>query len=375
VRRAGVTRRAWACYTRRVFVPESIVVERGAADAPMVARCLARLPDVPVTFVGDRRDLALAAPDFAAAKRRLVLARRRSPFLEHCPAGTRGMACCNYLVMHFASNCPMDCQYCFLQDYLAANAPLTAWVNPEDGLAEVGAMLDAHPDRQFRIGTGELADSLALDPLTGLSRALVPFFAARPNALLELKTKTTAIDDLLTLDPRDRVVVSWSLAPAAVVAAAEAGTAPVAERLAAAGRVAAAGYKVGVHLDPLIEHPGWEAGYAALVAAVAAAVPSGRLAWVSLGGLRLSPALRTRIRARFGAVPLLAGEHVLGADGKWRDFQALRIGMYRHVRALVEAAFPAVPQYLCMETPAVWTRVFGAPPPREQLLGATLAAR
>jgi spore photoproduct lyase len=170
-------------------------------------------------------------------------------------------------------------------------------------------------------------------------------------------------------------VVSWSLAPEAVVAGAEAGTAPVAERLAAAARVAAAGYKVGVHLDPLIEHPGWEAGYAALVAAVAAAVPSERLAWVSLGGLRLSAALRTRIRARFGAVPVLAGEHVLGADGKWRDFQALRIGMYRHVRALVREAFPAVPQYLCMETPAVWTRVFGAPPPREQLLGATLAAR
>ena len=37
-------------------------------------------------------------------------------------------------------------------------------------------------DRQFRIGTGELADSLALDPLTGLSRELVPFFAALVSA-------------------------------------------------------------------------------------------------------------------------------------------------------------------------------------------------
>src|SRR5207244_10184129 len=115
------------------------------------------------------------------------------------------------------------------------------YVNPEVALAEVGRLLDGHPERQFRIGTGELADSLALDPLTGLSRELVPFFAARPNALLELKTKTDAVDDLLTLDPRDRVVVSWSLAPAPAVGVAEQGTAPIAARLAAMRRVVDAG--------------------------------------------------------------------------------------------------------------------------------------
>jgi spore photoproduct lyase len=325
-----------------------------------------------VHVVDDRRALA---GDFAAAKRRLVLAPRRGSFLEHCPAGTRGVACCNYLVLHLASNCPMDCRYCFLQEYLADNAALTAWVNPEAALAEVGAMLDAHPERRFRVGTGELADSLALDPLTGVSRDVVPFFAARPNALLELKTKTAAVDDLVTLDPRDRVVVSWSLAPDAVVAAAEAGTAPVAARLAAARRVVAAGYKVGVHLDPLVEHDGWEEGYRDLVARIAAAVPAARVAWVSMGALRLSPGLRTRIRARFGASPLLAGEQVPGVDGKWRDLQPLRVAMYRALRGWLAEALPGVPLYLCMETPAVWERVFGEAPPREQLLGATLAAR
>jgi len=324
--------------------------------------------------IDDRRQL-LGEGDFEASKRHLVLAPRRSAFLEHCPAGTRGMACCNYLVMHFASNCPMDCRYCFLQEYLAANAPLTAFVNPEVGLAEIGAMLDAHPERSFRIGTGELADSLALDPLTGLSHDLVPFFAARPNALLELKTKTTAIEDLLALDPRDRVVVSWSLAPDAVVATAECGTAPIADRLEAMRRVVAAGYKVGVHLDPLVEHDGWEEGYRDLIAAVADAVPRDRLAWTSMGALRLSPGLRTRIRERFGPLPLLAGEQVPGLDGKWRDFQPLRVHMYRRIRAWVTEAFTDVPLYLCMETPPVWEKVFGETPPREQLLGATLAAR
>jgi spore photoproduct lyase len=362
-------------YVPRVFTPDALVVERGAEETPMVRRCRERLPDVPFRVVDDRRDLAGGGDDFAAGKRRLFLAPHRGSFLGHCPAGTRGLACCNYLVMNLAANCPMDCGYCFLQEYLADNPPLTAYVNPETALAELAQVLDRHTDRHFRIGTGELADSLALDPLTGLSAELVPFFAARRNGLLELKTKTDAIEGLLALDPKDRVVVSWSLAPPAAVAFAEHGTASIPERLAAARRVVAAGYKVGIHFDPMIEHAGWEEGYRDLVAAVAAAVPAARLAWISMGALRFSPGLRTKVRQRFPGTPLLAGEQVPSADGKWRDFQPLRVAMYRRVRDVVTAALPAVPLYLCMETPDVWQRVFGAPPPGEQALGARLAAR
>ncbi len=359
--------------TNVVFAPDELLIERGCEDSAMVRRCRERAPHVPVRVIEDRRELYGA--DFAAAKRRLLLAPRRGAFLEHCPAGTRGLACCNYLVLTFASNCPMDCRYCFLQEYLTDTPALTAYVNPEVALDEVGRLLDTHPERQFRIGTGELADSLALDPLTGLSREIVPFFAARPNALLELKTKTDAVDELLTLDPRERVVVSWSLAPPAAVHLAEQGTAPIAARLAAMRRVVRGGYKVGVHFDPVLEHDGWEEGYRDLVHAVAEAVPAARLAWVSLGALRLSAGLRTVMRKRFPSTVLLAGEQVPGLDGKWRDFQPLRVGMYRAVCRFVAEAWPTVPLYLCMETPDVWERVFGTPPPREQALGAQLAAR
>jgi spore photoproduct lyase len=269
----------------------------------------------------------------------------------------------------------MDCQYCFLQEYLTNTAVLTAYVNPEAALAEVAEVLERNPDRPFRIGTGELADSLALDPLTGLSREIVPFFAARSNALLELKTKTTAVDDLVGLDPRERVVVSWTLSPPATIAMAEEGTPPIGARLAAARRVVAAGYKVGVHLDPLIDHEGWEEGYRGLLAAVVEAVPLARLAWVSMGGLRLTPGLRATARARFPGTRLLAGEQVLCPDGKWRDFQPLRVRMYRRIRSWIEAAAPGVPIYLCMETPEVWVKVFGAPPLPDHALGALLAAR
>ena len=69
----------------------------------------------------------------------------------------------------------------------------------------------------FRIGTGEITDSLALEPYTGMVGELIPYFAEQPNVLLELKTKSDCVDSLLAIDPKGRVVVAWSMNPQTVI--------------------------------------------------------------------------------------------------------------------------------------------------------------
>jgi spore photoproduct lyase len=353
----------------RAFLPDEVWIEASEVHTRIARTVLERIGDRPVRFFGgDERSRALSA-----GKRSLVLCRHRGSFLRHCPAGTSGLVCCSYLVVNLASNCPMDCSYCFLQDYLADNPALKAFTNPEDALAEIGAVLRARPERSFRIGTGELADSLALDPLTGLSRHLVPFFAARANATLELKTKTDHVEELLQLDPRGRVVVSWSVNAPAIIAAEEHGTASLAVRLAAARRVQEAGYRLGFHFDPLIEHEGWEAGYRSAVEMIFAAVDPAAVAWVSLGSLRLSPALRQAIRARPDRSAVLGAELVPGADGKLRVWRGLRLRMYRFLLAELRRIEPRLPIYLCMEPPAVWESVMREVP-ADRELGVRLAA-
>lgn len=353
------------------YVPDEVWVERAELDSPMAQTVLARLGERPVRLVDDPSGVPAAS--FAAGKRVLVLQRHRGSFLRYCPAGTPGLVCCNYLTVNLASNCPFDCSYCFLQEYLADNRPLRVFTNVDDALAEIDAVLGARPDRSFRVGTGELTDSLALDPLTGLSRRLVPFFAARPNGLLELKTKSAAVDELLSLDPAGRVVVSWSVNGAAIIDSEEHGTATLDERLDAARRLESAGYRLGFHFDPLIEGEGWEDGYRDTVSAIFASVRPASVAWVSLGSLRLTPALENRIRARGGAQRVLGGELVPGADGKSRVWRGLRTRMYRFVAERVRAAAPDVPLYLCMETGPVWEDVMGSVP-TDRALGLRLAA-
>lgn len=352
---------------------EEVFIERGEEDTAVARRVCERVGGAPVHIVDDVR--AIEPRDFDRGKRVLAVQRHRGTFLQSCPAGTTGMVCCNYLVMNFASNCPFDCSYCFLQEYLTNNPLLKVFSNPEDGLAEIDGVLRQHDGRTLRIGTGELADSLALDPLTDLSRDLVPFFAARDNALLELKTKSTCIDNLLDLDPRDRVVVSWSVNAPAIVAAEETGAASLAERIAAAKRVQERGYLVGLHFDPLIAHEGWEEGYRSAIEAIFAAVEPRRVAWVSLGSLRMTSRLKTAIRRRHELGHVLTGELVPGPDGKERIWRGLRVQMYRRMLGWLREVDAAMPLYICMEPAAVWEKVFGEAPSDRDVAQRLVAMR
>jgi spore photoproduct lyase len=91
------------------FRPEEVVVERGSEASPIFRNLRSTLPQVSFRFVDDviaeNRNLENR---FGAAKKKLFLTRHKGEFLKKCP-GSEGQVCCNYFVINFASNCPMDC--------------------------------------------------------------------------------------------------------------------------------------------------------------------------------------------------------------------------------------------------------------------------
>jgi spore photoproduct lyase len=358
------------------FAPEEIIAERSSVESRVFRRLRETLPAVPFTIVDDgATEASPRRPDgdfFGAAKKRLVIATHKGEFLKKCP-GSDGQVCCNYFVINFASNCAMDCRYCYLQEYLSGNPAVKVFSNTDDLLSEAGALLSRHRRFFFRIGTGEITDSLALDPYIGFSREIVPFFAEQPNALLELKTKSDCVDELLSMDPKERVVVAWSMNPQRVIELHEHGTASLEQRLAAARRCQSAGYRLGFHFDPIIEYPGWDRDYKDTLNCLFATVDWRRIAWLSMGVLRLTPALKRTMRERFPLTPLVAGEQVLCPDGKLRYFQPLRVSMYRKMLGWMRRAAPTAKIYLCMESREVWQQVFGYAPSCEKELGLQLA--
>lgn len=352
------------------FEPQEIIIERGCESTRLFAHLTKTLPQVPLRFI-DANEGAPSPANFDTAKKILYIARHKGEFLKKCP-GSDGQVCCNYFVINFASNCPMDCSYCYLQEYLAHNPALKVFANIDDLIDEVDRLLSKHRRFFFRIGTGEITDSLALDPYIGFTREVVPFFAQQPNVLLELKTKSNCIDELLHIDPKGRVVVSWSMNPQRVIDADEHGTASLEERLQAARLCQDAGYRLGFHFDPIIEYPGWEKDYEEMIERLFAAVDWRRISWLSMGVLRNTPGLKRVMRERLPRTRLITAEQVLAPDGKLRYFQALRIDMYRKMLRWIRRGAPTAKVYLCMESKHVWEQVFGYAPSCEKELGAQM---
>ncbi len=355
-----------------------LIEERCRSSALAMSVVSAVAPEVEVRYVPDGREAARplvgVRDPFGAGKRRMVVMERRAPFLMGCPAGSSEFACCGYLVLLIASNCPMDCSYCFLQEYIADNPGLQVYANYAAAFDELDRLGRSAPGRSFRVGTGELADSLAFDTLTGISRDLVEYFARRENLLLELKTKTDEIGNLLTADPRGRTLVSWTLSPTRVYESSEHRTASPASRIEAARRVLEAGYKVGFHLDPMIAYPEADHDYGELIDNLFDVVPPQRISFVSMGGLRMTPALRALARRRFPDDPMLAaGEEVLGRDGRMRSFTPLRMRLFASIRARIQRRAPEILLYLCMESASAYERVFGTMPATPAALGTRLA--
>jgi spore photoproduct lyase len=214
-----------------------------------------------------------------------------------------------------------------------------------------------------------------MDSLTGLSIDLVNFFAARENLTLEFKTKTDEIENLLTLDPRGRVLVSWTLSPRRVFEACEHRTASPSERIAAARRVLDAGYRVAFHLDPMIAYDDAERDYIGLMDELLATIPPAKISFISMGGLRMTAGLRAAARRRFPKDAMLLGEDVLAEDGRYRTFAPMRIRLYKILADKFKSAGAEIPAYLCMENSSVHERVFGAPAPHPATAGERLAIR
>ncbi len=342
-----------------------IYVEPSAMERELTRRVLSSLPELPVYETDEARTspYEITTEDIASSKKRLYIRDYKGEPLKPCP-GTQGRLCCNYFIVNLAVGCPLDCSYCILQHYI--NSPyLTLYANIDYFLEKIDARLEAAPTGRsaaFRIGTGELTDSLALDPITGLSQVLVPFFAEKENATLELKTKTAEVTNLLGLEHRGKTVVAWSLNPQPIIDSDEAYSASLRERLEAALLCQEAGYRLAFHFDPIVNYRNWEQDYLEVVEELFARVKPENISWISMGGLRFSPDLKPIMRERFPESHLPLGELIPCEDGKLRYFKPIRVAIYRSLLSWIRGRAPGVPVYLCMESADVWRHVFGRAP-------------
>lgn len=256
----------------------------------------------------------------------------------------------------------MNCSYCYLQSFI--NSPVTKiYTNLEQALLELREIGSTMKNESLRIGTGEVIDSLSLDPLTLYSRDLISFFKDFPNWKLEFKTKSDLVDQFLDVPHSGNVVASWSINPQPIIEREEHGTASLKERLAAAKRCREAGFPVSFHIDPMIFHREWEANYSQLIEEITRNFTPEEVPVMSVGALRFQPEQRHMMRERFGMSSLVtSAEMFTGKDGKLRYDQQMRQTMFRFLLDGFKRKNSRWNVFMCMESPETWIQSAGALP-------------
>jgi len=344
------------------FHPKRIIEEEIVQKTEMSRRIKQFFPDIKVEQINNVNYIfeQAAKEEKAIWQDTLLLARQRGPFLRLCP-GTQKHICCLYFNLDLVAGCDLDCSYCILQGYI--NNPLiTVYCNHDDMYAELDQTLKTHPNQFYRIGTGELSDSLTFDYFLGIGPELVNYFADKNNAIIELKTKNIHIERLLGLKHNRRAVISWSMNADSITNSEEPLTPDIKTRLAAANEIQKAGYRLGFHFDPMIYHENWEDGYRQTVDKIFNTIKPENIAWISLGALRYPPALDDIIREKHPETGIVLGELLPGKDKKLRYFRPIRVQMFEKMYTWIKEYSPEVFVYLCMESKEVWEKAFNWAP-------------
>ena len=225
--------------------------------------------------------------------------------------------------LDLATGCPAHCQYCYLAGSLPGPPITRAYANLDAVLATVpahagaGTVTSASAARRHEGTTFEAScytDPLGIEHLTGgLEAAIVAFSGYARDGLdvgLRFTTKYAAVDPLLGLDHGARTRARFSVNAEEVTRRFEGGTAPLDARLDAMGRMARAGYPVGLTVAPIMPVEGWREAYAELFARAARALPEACDLTVELITHRFTPGSREVLIGWYPATSLEMDESV-----------------------------------------------------------------
>jgi spore photoproduct lyase len=260
-----------------------------------------------------------------------------------------GNTCPNY--WHFSPYgfCPYDCQYCYLcgTPGVRYSPTVKIFLNLPEILNQINRVaLQLTEPTAFYLG--KLQDALALDPLTGYSRVMIPFFARQKLAVLILLTKSSGVENLLDIEHRQQTILSWSLNPPEIYSIFEKNLPSPGERIAAMKKCAEAGYPIRAVIMPIIPVEGWQNIYSKFLENLLGLVPLERITLGQIcsysGALKITEyklGRRNPISNRL--------EKKAGNDGRFRFPLKLRIEVYRCLIDTIKKLQPHLHIGLCME--------------------------
>jgi spore photoproduct lyase len=257
-----------------MWKPNEIIVHENVKNDPVTVNFIGQCKDVPVKYVDNGRADNIV-------KTSSVLSESGSKMLDKIIAGKQvvylspaanvvdqfeipddRMLCPHFDRLKLASNgCFYQCDWCYLKLTYRAAFPFISVKVQYDKIKDQLAKRLSRTAGPVIFNSGELADSLAMDHLTGAGKEFIPWFGKTSNGYLFMLTKSDNIDGILDLDHKGRTIIAWSMNNDKVSRKFEIGAPSFKRRLKAAQNVQKAGYPLRIRLDPIVPFEGWQKAY------------------------------------------------------------------------------------------------------------------
>lgn len=261
-----------------------------------------------------------------------------------------GNSCPNY--WHFSpyAFCPYGCHYCYLAGTIGIkfSPSVKIFVNLSEILSKIDTIA-RRLQKPTAFYLGKLQDGLALDPLTGYSKYMIPFFAEHPYVRLTILTKSSCVDNLLGLTHNGNTILSWSLNPDSIGKKYEPNTPSLIDRLQAMKKCSDAGYPIRAMLMPIIPVDKWQEHYSELIDILLAKIPLQRLTLGGVCSYKTALSVMNTKLTRDNTLNNNIETQVNTPDGRIRYSRKLRIEMYTFILGCIQKLNPELTVSLCME--------------------------
>lgn len=311
----------------KLFTPERIFFDPAALNYPLGQELYKKYMDSSI-------EVQLLSPHLAARhipgnNEKEKYARSKKTLYVAIKKGTRLDVCKPSADYEFSlvSNCPGNCEYCYLQTTQGSKPYLKVFVNLEDIFSTIRAHIDNNPDHITTFEAASLGDPLGLEHITGSLAKTAAFFGQLDNARLRVVTKYGNVNTLLDIKHNGHTRFRFSINSRYVIENFEHNTASLDERLGAASKIALAGYPIGFVVAPIMIFQGWKEQYQDLFENLKLSL-SGRSSkepvTFELIQHRFTAVAKSYILQRFPATKLDMSEE--GRELKWGRF-----GRYKYV--------------------------------------------
>jgi len=181
------------------------------------------------------------------------------------------------------------------------------------------------------------------------SKFIIPMFEKQKNHKLLFVTKSDRVKNLLSMEPHDQVIVSFSLNAIPVAERWEKGAPKVLDRIEAAKKLSKENYEIRIRIDPIVPIENWQICYRELVDLIFLNFIPERITLGSLRGLQ-STLNGTKDKSWKIYLKETSGW------GKKVDFTT-RLKMYLDIMSYLKKKYNYDRISLCKETKAIWQKL------------------